>query len=67
MGGWGFFMMLIPLLLIGLIIYALYQLGSSKRSDEVSSKTPEDILAERFAKGEISEEEYNRMKATLKK
>ncbi|KDR95800.1 putative membrane protein [Peptoclostridium litorale DSM 5388] len=67
MGGWGFFMMLIPLLLIGLIIYAVYQLGASKKSDDVAAKTPEDILDERFARGEISEEEYKRMKEALKK
>ena len=67
MGGWGFFMMLIPLLLIGLIIYAVYQLGTSKKSDDIFSKSPEDILGERFARGEISEEEYRKMKDALKK
>lgn len=65
--GWRIFMMLIPILLIGLIIYAIYKLGTSTRSDVSSGKKPEDLLAERFAKGEISEEEYNRMKDALRK
>lgn len=67
MEGWGFFMMLLPLLLIGLIIYVVYQLGSSKNRQEIAGEKPEDILDKRFARGEISEEEYNRMKDVLKK
>lgn len=66
-GGWGFIMMLIPLLFIGLIIYGVYQLGIIKKSDEPTGKAPEDILAERFARSEISKEEYIEMKETLKK
>lgn len=67
MGGWGFFMMLIPLLLIGIIIYAVFKLSVSNKSDEPTGKKPEDILAERFARGEISKDEYIEMRDTLKK
>jgi len=57
MEGWGFFMMLVPLLLIGLIIYVVYQLGAGKNLQELPVEKPEDILDKRFARGEISEEE----------
>ena len=68
MGGFGFggiIMWLIFLILIALVIYFVMQsikLGSSGHS---SKETPLDILKTRYAKGEITKEEFNRMKKDL--
>lgn len=65
-GGW-FGMMLIPLTIIGVIIYAAVKLsnnnnhGGNQRQYDKSI----EVLNERFAKGEITEEEYSRKKEML--
>lgn len=70
--GYGFGMMglfgLIPLVLIGLIIYAVVKLTQSRQGDNYNIKGKSDaldILDQRFANGEISEEEYTRKKKML--
>ncbi|WHH60147.1 SHOCT domain-containing protein [Petroclostridium sp. X23] len=64
MGGW--FGMLIPLILIGVIVYAVIKLsGNSNVRNEREYDNSLAILNERFARGEINEEEYNRKKAIL--
>ena len=67
LGGWWFFMFLVPIVFVIVIAYAAYKIGEGKTGFQSSSKSAEDILAERFAKGEISEDEYIKMKETLKK
>ena len=66
MGGW-FGMMIIPIILIGIIIY----LGSSQEQNNAKYiETTDDslnILSERFARGEIEEEEYSSKKNILLK
>lgn len=64
-GGW-FGMMLIPLLLIGIAIYAIFRLprNGDTRNDRGFDNSIE-ILNERFARGEIGEEEYRQKKALL--
>ena len=60
-------MMIIPLLLIGFIAYIIikfYQNNESNRKDKNTDALA--ILNERFAKGEISEEEYQRKKKMLR-
>jgi len=73
MGGWdhvmgpfgygGVFMWLILIILVGLIAYFLLE---QRRKDENNVKsTPEtalDILKKRYARGEISKDEFDRMK-----
>jgi len=62
MGGWSG-MMVIPLILIGIVIYIVYkQLPSSNFKDVRDKHNSLDILNERFARGEINEEEYNHKK-----
>lgn len=68
MGGW-FGMMLFPLILIGIIIYAAVRLfgnanhfGSGRQYNNSL-----EILDERFVKGEINEEEYKHKKEMLMK
>lgn len=66
--GWRWLeMMIIPLLLIGFIAYIIikfYQNNESNRKDKNTDALA--ILNERFAKGEISEEEYQRKKKMLR-
>ncbi|MGE4283421.1 MAG: SHOCT domain-containing protein [Clostridia bacterium] len=66
MGGW--FGILIPLVLAGVIVYAAVKLSSNSNirgQKEYDSSLA--ILNERFARGEISEEEYKQKKAILLK
>ncbi|AHM57837.1 hypothetical protein EAL2_808p03320 (plasmid) [Peptoclostridium acidaminophilum DSM 3953] len=75
MGEWGWgFMFLFPLIILAIAAYIAYMIGSNRAAGSQGQTTgqggyrsAEEILAERFAKGEISEEEYMNMKATLKK
>jgi putative membrane protein len=65
-GGYG---MIIPLILIGLIIYAVYRLSQSNHknySNQRGASDALDILNKRYANGEISEEEYTKKKNVLK-
>lgn len=66
MGGFGF---IIPLILIGLIIYAVVRLlpgGNRNYSNHRTENDALDILNQRYAKGEISEEEYVKKKKILR-
>lgn len=74
MGNWGHmmnygfgggFMWIIFLVLIGVVIYFLFQASKSKSSDHSVMETPLDILKKRYAKGEITKEEFDRMKADI--
>lgn len=66
----GIWMMIVPVLFIGLIVYAAVKLsnGSNPRQygryDE--SGQAMEILKQKFANGEISEEEYKRKKDLLR-
>jgi len=73
--GGGFFMMIGGLLLLGLVIYLLVVLTGNKSTkhpvtggnstQDISSAM--NILNERFARGEMNEEEYARKKSELRK
>lgn len=73
-GGYGMFggMGFMGLLLVGLVIYlfinALDDNRNRNQSNEpaASENRALDLLNERYAKGEIDEEEYNRRKTILK-
>lgn len=70
MGGGWFGYMLIPLIIIGVIIYAVFKLSNNNKNGRYASQQHDsslDILNERFAKGDITEEEYNRKKDMLMK
>jgi putative membrane protein len=53
------FGLLIQLIFFGLFIYIIYWLLQS--NNNVSKKTPKEILKERLAKGEITKEEYKEL------
>lgn len=60
---WMFFLMLVPLALIGLVVYWAVYSGfrqALKKPDQAM-----EILKRRYAKNEISQEEYNRMKEEI--
>nr|WP_198927550.1 SHOCT domain-containing protein [Tissierella creatinophila] len=68
-GMMGVFGMIIPLLLIGLVIYAIVKLsqnGGVNYNSHKGGSDALDILNQRFANGEISEEEYTTKKEMLR-
>ena len=73
MSGWGYALMTISMVLFwGAVIYGIVALvryagrGGQQSSDPVQPPEPERLLAERFARGEIDEEEYQRRLAALR-
>jgi len=55
------------IIIIGLIVYLLVRLTAQKGGGgtQGSSETPLDILKKRYARGEISKEEFESMKKDL--
>ena len=65
MGGW-FRMMIMPIILIGILIYVVSNQGKNNNVKDIGTKDNSlDILGERFARGEINENEYNNKKNIL--
>jgi len=65
MGG-GFAMMIIPLVIIGVLIYLLYKKGHNNNSKDIGDGDNSlNILKERYARGEINDEEYTNKKNIL--
>jgi putative membrane protein len=75
-GGWGhmmhygfgyggMFMWIIFLIIIGLLIYFMVQAQKTKGRTLTQNESPLDILKKRYAKGEITKEEYQGMKKDL--
>jgi len=64
MGPWGSALMLLVLIvLVGLVVYLLLERRrSDNRGTESTPETPMEILKKRYAKGEITKEEFDRMK-----
>lgn len=66
MSGWGWTVMIIgmvafwALVITGLVLFVRYVGQSTQRPHEQppATRTPEQLLAERFARGEIDEAEY---------
>lgn len=64
----GGFMMIIPVILGVILIYFIFKsLNSHNYLNSFSNSTALSILDEKFANGEIDEEEYNRKKKVLKR
>lgn len=75
-GGWGpmmqmhygyggMFMWIIFLIVIALLIYFIVQARKTKGQTPTQNESPLDILKMRYAKGEITREEYERVKKDL--
>lgn len=74
MGGWGhmmdygiggIFMWLIFLIVIGVAVYLIVQATKSKGLESPFRETPMEILKKRYAKGEITKEEFDKIKKDL--
>jgi putative membrane protein len=61
----GMFMWILFLILLGVVIYFIVQSTRSKNVEGQSRETPIDILKKRYAKGEITKEDFDRMKNEL--
>ncbi len=60
------FGLIVPLLLIGLVAYALGWRPQFNRSGPAqTSQTPVEILRARYARGEITRDEYEQMRRDL--
>ena len=73
MSGWGYALMTFSLILFwGALIFGIVAVvrfaGRGARSSAASPlpRSPEGLLAERFARGEISEEEYRQRLSVLR-
>ena len=64
MGG-GFGMMIIPVIIIGIVLFIVYKPLQHNIKDIGTKDNSLDILNERFARGEINEDEYNHKKDLL--
>ncbi|MFA7744771.1 MULTISPECIES: SHOCT domain-containing protein [Staphylococcaceae] len=64
-GGMGVFMMLFWIVILGLVIYGIYRLVTTRATKKEDGAL--SILKEQFARGEISEEEYEKRKRMLTK
>jgi len=61
---------LVWLIVVIVVAYLIYKLIKSEKilaPCKISSKSAEDILAERYAKGELTREQYMQMNEDLKK
>jgi putative membrane protein len=66
--GGGPFMMIIPTIITGIIIYAIFKLLSQQKYSQARENSEAlNILMERYALGEISEEEYMNKKKLLRR
>lgn len=67
MGGWGMGLgWIVPLLLIGLVVWAVVALVRSRTGDQGDAADRSlAILKERYARGELDEETYRRMRREL--
>jgi len=62
-GGFG---IIIPLIIIGIVAVIIYKLLQNRNIKDIgNSDNSLDILNERFARGEIDEDEYSRKKDLL--
>lgn len=68
-GGGMLLMMVFGLLILLAIVFIIFKLLKQNSSPNFSKQNSSalNILDERLAKGEINEEEYNKVKAMLKK
>jgi putative membrane protein len=62
----GVFGMIIPIIIIAIVVFAIYKLFQNNNTKNIGTRDNSlDILNERFARGEINEEEYNSKKNAL--
>jgi putative membrane protein len=57
--------MILPLILIGVVVYALMVQQSNQKGPAPSNQTPLEALKERYARGEVTREEYEQVRRDL--
>ena len=62
----GIFMWLILIVILVVVVYFLFERKKSEDGDVPERETPLEILKKRYAKGEITKEEFDRMKDEIK-
>jgi len=64
-GGW-FGMMIISIIIIGIVVFLISRQSSNNDIKDIRARDNSlDVLNERFARGEINEDEYNNKKNIL--
>jgi putative membrane protein len=67
--GWWPFMFIVPLAFVVLVVLGIYYLVSGQRSQSASAGHAENealrILKERYARGEVTSEQYAKMRKDL--
>jgi len=58
-------MWIIFLIVIGFLIYLIVQARKTNSRTSTQDESPLDILKRRYAKGEVTREEYERMKKDI--
>ncbi|WP_433567521.1 SHOCT domain-containing protein [Nocardia sp. CA-151230] len=72
MGGWGYAWMGVgmvvfwALLIVGIAFAVRFAVSDPGRSGRYESPSPQELLAQRFARGEIDETEYTNRLAALR-
>jgi putative membrane protein len=61
----GMFMWILFLIVLGVAIYFIVQAAKSKNMFGQAPERPLDIIKKRYAQGEITKEEFDRMKKEL--
>lgn len=65
--GWGgIFMWIVFLIIVVVIVYLIVQSSKPRSYDSSFIESPIDILKKRYAKGEITKEEFEKMRKDLK-
>lgn len=65
--GWGgIFMWIVFLIIVLVIVYLIVQSNKPRSYDSSFIESPIDILKKRYAKGEITKEEFEKMRKDLK-
>ncbi len=65
-GGWWFWIIVL-IVVVGIIAVLIYLSNKEDRNKGMKSKSAEKLLDERYARGEITKEEYRKMKKEMKK
>jgi putative membrane protein len=67
MGFWTSLVWVVVVIVVAYLIYKLIKTEKILAPSKPSISSPEDILAERYAKGELTREQFIQMKEDIKK